>query len=61
MNNASNTTEVTPPVTDAVIERLPNLDDPFYNVRIEEVIWKQRIQDFGCMKDALPAPTYQFL
>ena len=59
MNNASNTTEGTPTAADAVVEILPNLGDPFYNLRIEEVIWKQRIQDVGCTKDALPAPTCQ--
>ena len=38
MNNTSNTTKCTPPAANAVVEILPSLDDPFYNLRIEEVI-----------------------
>ena len=38
MNNASNTTEGTPPAADDAVEILPNLDDPFYILRIYTMI-----------------------
>ena len=50
--------ESTTPADDALDVSKNYNDDLFYNLRIDDAIWHQRIQDVGCTKEALPHTTY---